>query len=100
MENTENNYSKLYQEYMKLQSIPPTKMSIAQRSQLQTILRELLNSKESSEHDIFQYFQPRYLSYQSDLNFIKSSIKEQIAFQEAIIGMAKEKIKKYKEKLI
>ena len=93
------NYIELHEQYMNLQSIPFTRMSVKERNELQIILKELINHQESSEYDLKNYFIPRYELYKDEIKQIKQCINEQIAEQECKIIMAQNKIDNYKSKL-
>ena len=93
------NFSELNQRYMELQSIPFTRITIKEREEFQYILKLLIDNPETSEHDLDQYYLPRYRVYESDIKQVKQCIDEQIAFQEAIIGIAQNKIDNIKMKL-
>ena len=93
------NYNELNKKYMELQSIPFTKITIKEREKFQTILKLLIDSPETSEYDLDQYYLPRSRTYSSDIQQIKQCIDEQIAFQKAIIGIANNKINNIKAKL-
>lgn len=92
------NYNELNTKYMKLQSIPFTKISIKEREELQEILQLLIDNPETSDHDLDQYYLPRHRAYLNDIQAIKSCIDEQISYQEAIIGLAQARIAGYKLK--
>ena len=92
-------YTEIHENYMKLQSKPLTKMTIKERNEFQVILKILINNPKTLAYDLIQYYTPRYNAYINEMQQIKQYIGEQIAFQEAIIFLAQEKINKYKNKL-
>jgi len=92
-------YTKLHEEFMKLQSISLYKMSIKQRNEFQVILKKLIKHKQSTEHDLDTYYWPRYNSYENEIKDIKFNIEKEIAIEEIHIMFAQKKIDELKKKL-
>jgi hypothetical protein len=93
-------YIKLHEQYMKLQSIPWFKISIKERNELQLILEKLINNKQSTKYDIDTYYWPRYNSYENEIKDIKFNIEKQIAEQVAKIIFAQRRIDELRRMLI
>jgi hypothetical protein len=92
-------YNELNQRYMELQSKPMAKMTIMEREEFQSILELLIKDSKTSEYDLIQYYIPRQRAYEDDIRQIKQYTSEQIAYEEAIIGLAQNRIDKLKSKL-
>ncbi len=93
------NNIELHARYMRLQSIPLTKITIKERNELQEALKTLINDKNTIDYDLYTYYKPRWEAYDCDIRSIKAYTAEQIAMQEAIIILAQNKINELKKKL-
>ena len=87
------------QKYMKLQSIPLSKITIQERNELQKTLDFLIKDEQTTEHDLYTYYMPRWQAYDREVKQIKAYVAEQIAQQEAIIMLAQKKIYEIRKKL-
>ena len=94
-----NNLTELHERYMKLQSIPLSKITIKERNELQEILEKLISDKQTTDHDLYTYYMPRWKSFYNDINQIKQFAYYAICEEEATIIMAQDRINEIKKKL-
>ena len=93
------NNTELHKRYMKLQSIPLSKITIKERNELQEILEILISDEQTTDHDLYTYYMPIWKSFYNDIQQIKKFITHAIFEQEGIIIMAQKRIDEIKKKL-
>jgi hypothetical protein len=92
-------YNELYERYISLQGIAPTRMTIEERIELQEVLKGLMECEQVTEYDIEKWYKPRYDKYEWEVNQIMDHLRMEYIDELCKIFDAKRKLEAIKNKL-